>query len=416
MLERYFRRPRVLARLRASVLAESLEPYVSRLAGRGHPVSTVQVYVQAVEHFGVWLRNEGIPVGAVGPDAVSEFVDDHLPICTCPTPHPRHAATVRAALHHLVRILGEGRPNICTKPAPAEEEVAAFSAYLTRTCGVAAATRLYRERYVREFLTFRFGGEPAELGVLRLKDVIAFVTHRAATLKPSSLRVLASALRSYLRFGRLRGLCDPHLAEAVPMIRQWKLAGLPRTMTEQQVRGLVQSFDLTTPTGQRDHAMALCMLEMGLRASEVGLLSLQDIDWRQGTVRVAGSKTQRERLLPLPHKIGRAISRYLRQGRPASGERRVFVRHSVPVGIGLNTGQVRGAMRRAYARAKLPAEWTGTHLLRHTAATRMHQRGAQLKEIADILGHASIDSTAIYIKVDAPALSSVALPWPEDAR
>ena len=79
----------------------------------------------------------------------------------------------------------------------------------------------------------------------------------------------------------------------------------------------------------------------------------------------------------------------------------------------MSTELVRGAMRRAYGRAGLPIEWTGTHLLRHTAASRMHQRGAPLKSVADVLGHRSIDTTAIYTKVDLNALKTVALPWPE---
>ena len=74
---------------------------------------------------------------------------------------------------------------------------------------------------------------------------------------------------------------------------------------------------------------------------------------------------------------------------------------------------VRGAMRRAYARVGFPASWTGTHLLRHTAATLMHQKGASLKEVADVLGHISINTTTNYTKVNLPALKTVALPWPE---
>jgi len=88
------------------------------------------------------------------------------------------------------------------------------------------------------------------------------------------------------------------------------------------------------------------------------------------------------------------------------------VRHSVPLGTPLTPELVRGAMRRAYARVGFPPQWCGTHLLRHTAATRMHQRGASLKEIADVLGHRSIDTSVIYTKVNLPALKTVALPWP----
>ena len=71
---------------------------------------------------------------------------------------------------------------------------------------------------------------------------------------------------------------------------------------------------------------------------------------------------------------------------------------------------VRGAIRRAFARADLA--WTGTHILRHTAAACMVQSGSSLKLVADVLRHRSIDTTAIYAKVDLPNLSRVASPWP----
>jgi len=159
--------------------------------------------------------------------------------------------------------------------------------------------------------------------------------------------------------------------------------------------------------------MALLMSEMGLRASEVAHLELSDIDWRGATLTVRGLKACRDRVLPLAQRSGHSIAAYLKSGRLPTDARSLFVRHSMPKGFPLSAELVRCAMRRAYARAGFPKEWTGTHLLRHTAATRMQQGGASLKEVADVLGHRSIDTTIIYTKVDIPALRSVALPWPE---
>jgi site-specific recombinase XerD len=143
-------------------------------------------------------------------------------------------------------------------------------------------------------------------------------------------------------------------------------------------------------------------------------LELKDIDWRQSILTIRAGKTRRAGILPLTKRCGQAIADYLRHGRPAASRcARLFVRHTLPVGSGLCAEHVRGAMRRGYARAGLPSQWTRTHLLRHTCATRMHQRGATLKEIADILGHHCLDTTAIYTKVHLPALCGVTLPWPE---
>jgi site-specific recombinase XerD len=94
----------------------------------------------------------------------------------------------------------------------------------------------------------------------------------------------------------------------------------------------------------------------------------------------------------------------------------VFVRIGVLEGEALTPSVVRSAMRLGYQRAGLPASVTGTHRLRHTAATRLVNAGASLKEVADVLGHASLDTTAVYTKVDLARLRQVAMPWPEGTR
>jgi integrase len=160
--------------------------------------------------------------------------------------------------------------------------------------------------------------------------------------------------------------------------------------------------------------MALYQVDLGLRVSEVSMLHLEDIGWRNATLRIDGGKSGRTRELPLIDGVGRAIADYLRNGRPVTTCRRIFVRHTVPVGTAIGTGLIRGMIRRAFSRVEGCAHWKGTHVLRHTAATRLHRHGASLKEVADLLGHRSIDTTTIYTKVDLPTLATVALPWPED--
>lgn len=184
-------------------------------------------------------------------------------------------------------------------------------------------------------------------------------------------------------------------------------------MTESQLRDFLSVFDRSTAVGRRDYAMALCQVDMGLRACEVAGLCLEDIDWRNAILRINTTKVKRAREFPLPVRVGRAISRYLRYGRFSTFTRSIFVRHGKRHGFPVSTHLIRWAMRRAYAEVQGCEHWTGTHVLRHTAATLMLRRGVSLKEIADVLGHQSIETTTIYTKVDLPALGAVALPWPE---
>jgi site-specific recombinase XerD len=185
---------------------------------------------------------------------------------------------------------------------------------------------------------------------------------------------------------------------------------MPQTLSREQIAGLLRSFDRTTAVGRRDSAIILCMTELGLRISEIAHLSLHDLDWRKGTLRLIKSKVGRERLLPLPQRLGKALASYLRHGRPAAAQVQVFLCHHFPYGTPLSTGQIGYVIRQAYARAGLSV--TRTHLLRHSFATNLHQQGASIKALADVLGHQSLESTTIYTRVNLRQLRSVAMPWP----
>ena len=133
------------------------------------------------------------------------------------------------------------------------------------------------------------------------------------------------------------------------------------------------------------------MTDLGLRAHEVASISLDDIDWRTGILRLPSStKARRASILPLPVDVGRAIVAYLRDGRPITQERRIFVRHIRPVGQRINSEAVRAVIRRAFKRAHINIPSNGSHILRHTVATRMIRQGASLKEIADVLRHRNL--------------------------
>ncbi len=400
----------VCERIRRNSLGVMLEKYVRHLFGRGYQRLTVQSYVCAVEHFGRWLDRRSI-----SSRVVLRFLKDHLPTCHCKSPAPRRETHVRAALQQLLRCIEAETPPP-SKPAvvlPVDAVVQDFDQYLESICGLSISTRRYRRRYAREFLIKNFGRGAVKWDQLCPGRIMKFVTDYARRCTPATGEVAASAIRSLIRFGQFHGLCDDRLIKAVPGIPVWKRVRNPKTLCVDQLTKVLDIFDRSTANGQRDHAMAVCMADLGLRASEVAGLRLDDIDWDQGTVHLVAPKGHRDRILPLPRRVGTALATYLRRGRPRSEHRNIFVRHRAPLGEPVSAILVHEAMCRAYRRAGLDASITGTHVLRHTAASLMYQRGATLKEISDVLGHQSLDTTAIYAKVNWTQLRTVALPWPE---
>jgi integrase len=190
----------------------------------------------------------------------------------------------------------------------------------------------------------------------------------------------------------------------------WRLATLPKALTAQEVEQLEASFGRAGRSMRRADAIVRCALDLGLRSGEVARIKLDDIDWRAGTITLRHTKGLRDDVMPLPATTGEAIAAYLKNERPQTSNRAVFVRYIAPRDEPVGPDLVRKTIRQAYARAGLP--YTQSHLLRHTMASRLLAGGSSLKEVADVLRHRALSTTQIYAKLDSRKLVEVALPWP----
>jgi site-specific recombinase XerD len=396
-----------LARLNRATSVTDAACFEATLRARRLASTTIARYLQVVAHFAEWRTASATTTA----EAVPTFLSGHLPRCTCPCPGRRAVTENRAALQLWLRATG-AEPSSPHPRTPVDAEVTAYDGYLRDVCGAALQTRLHRTRHVRAWLTQLFGDQTVRYDDIRPFTLTSFVTMRAQQVTPSTAGVIASDLRSYLRHLALRGVAVEGLAESLPRVAQWRLASVPKHLSPNDLTRLLAAFDRGTPRSCRDYAMAMCLVTWGLRASEVAGLRLTDIDWRLSTVTIRATKTHRARMMPLTPTVGEAVARYLRV-RPATTSDHVFVRIGVLDGEALGPSVVRSAMRLGYRRAGLPASFSGTHRLRHTAATRLVNAGASIKEVADVLGHASLDTTAVYAKVDLRRLRQVAMPWPE---
>lgn len=416
MIKTIFRSAFVRRRMATSHLGIILQEFAVHLHKRGHALLCVQSYVQIAEHFFRWLATQHLSALQIDESVVERFLANHLPRCHCPRPAPTDSRNSRAALGRLLSFLRDGKQAIepSAVPSVVDQLVNEYDRHMDEVAGLTGATRQYRRRYAREFLTtIRVRGR-IRFSKVCPKGLPAYIEKRAQSLTPASLRVTTVALRSFLRFLHFSSHVGQQMPHAVPTPAPWPRSALPQILSEEQVRRLLNSFDRATPSGCRDFAMLLCLWLLGLRTQEVASLTLDDVDWREGTVRLRCTKQRRERTLPLPPKLRQALMGYLRRGRPKTNSRALFVRHRAPLGEALSVHHVRSAMRRAFARGGVGVE--RVHLLRHSFATRLHRKGVGLKAIADLLGHACLDTTAGYARVDLDELRQAALPWPERQR
>jgi len=297
--------------------------------------------------------------------------------------------------------------------------VEAYLAHQRRTRGLREQTLRGYVGLARPFLRFALGDDPIareRLRGLSPSDLVGFVTAVQGRFSPRSMKAVRTALRSFLRFLRAEGLVSERLEDAVPAVAHWRLAGLPRHLDDAQLGRVIASLDGSGAHGLRDRAIVICLAGLGLRPGELAALGLGDIDWRAGTIALRRRKNGRGAVLPLPREAGAAIVAYLRHERPVTGERAVFVQHrGARRGRPLSSGAVSEVVVRAIRRAGITPPLAGAYVLRHTLASRLVQGGGSLAEVADLLGHSSIDTAAIYAKLDVPSLRQVALAWPVEA-
>ena len=162
--------------------------------------------------------------------------------------------------------------------------------------------------FVRGFLDDRFGLGPVTLSRVCASDVVGFVQRQAPRLHLKRAKVLTTALRSFLRYGRYRGDIGLDLAAAVPTVANWSMSAIPRAIPAAAVRQVLAAVDRRTPMERRDYAIMLLLARLGLRAGEVANLELDDLDWTAGQVSVRGKGGHRT-ALPIPGDVGEAIGR-----------------------------------------------------------------------------------------------------------
>lgn len=377
----------------------------------GYSLRVSEDYLRVVKHFCYWHAQHAS--AAVDESTIEEFFE-HLASCGCPVSGRGSYRLCHAALGHFLTVLREMglAPPGSSSVLPEDEVLQTFREYLTKVRGAVETSACVYVRHLRPFLQGIYTDGRFAFHAITVRDVEAFVVRLASRYKPKTVKTYCTSLRAFFRFLRLTGEIEIPLEDAVPTIPDWKLSSIPKYLREEQVRAFLSSFNRETTVGIRDQAMALLMATAGLRAGEVAGLKIEDIDWRNSSIRLDNTKSRSIDYLPLVSKTGEALAAYLKR-RPQAETRHVFVTLMTPVGRPLTASAVRTAMRKAFGRC-YPGEPThGTHVLRHSLATGMLAKGATFKEIADILRHRHIETTAIYAKVDLNGLAHVALPWPE---
>ncbi len=220
-------------------------------------------------------------------------------------------------------------------------------------------------------------------------------------------------IRRLFKFWKKQGILDNGIAEALNTIRLSRREPIPSYFSPEEVIEIEKSVDRNTCKGKRDYAMILLASRLGLRVSDIVNLKLSNIDWDNSKISLIMEKTGRNIELPLLADVGNALADYLRNGRPKTTLRNVFLKEVAPYGE-MTSGCAYSAFNHAIAKSKIYIDnrHHGPHAFRHSLASAMLGQGTTLPVITDVLGHSSSETTMSYIKIDIQKLMACALEVP----
>ncbi len=387
MIDAIFVRAQVIARLQQSPLGPYLEQFATVLHEQGYAPSSIQDSLRAGDKFGRWLQQQGHNTARINEALLESYVNGLERYCS------GNRCKAAAGLMLFFQLLRQQRVVIERRasPTPMEQWLARYDRYLEQVVGAAVNTRDRYRCIVRRFIITSCGTQEPDWSSLTAQTITEFIRQEVTARQRYGRKAPSVAVRSFLRFLVSQGEIQPGLEAAAPSPPQWTHEALPVRLMPEEVERILAVYQEGTPNHLRHHAILLLLARLGLRAGEIIALRLDDIDWFEGRLFIRPGKTHQERCLPLAHEVGRALAAYLKDGRPQSESRQVFLQGRAPFTPLTSNSVIHWVVRQALQRADISKRpQLSSHLFRHTVASQMLNQGASFKEVADVLGHRSL--------------------------
>lgn len=421
MLEKFFVRPESVDRIRSSWIGKEVEKYVCWLSDCGYSVSTISRRIPIVIRFGEFAREHGVAELKDLPLQVEPFVEDWLYQRCKPeiAVHERKkiGQCVRNSIRQVLRLAVPGYIGLkrhCQPENPFENCAPNFFDFLQEEKGLRKATIMKYRHSLRKLAAYFKKIGLKEVAHLSPPILSGLVAELSTGTSWSELRNTCGVIRVFIRYLHRERVLTKDFSDALEAPQTYRLSGLPRSISWEDVGRVLETVERRSAVGKRDFAILLLLVTYGLRAREIAALTLDDIDWRNDRLRIPERKAGHSTGYPLSAIVGEAIIDYLKNGRPKSSSRNLFLCSMAPIQP-IGPAAVSGCATRYLAKAGIKVARAGSHTLRHTCAQRLLDAGLSIKSIGDYLGHRSPSSTQIYTKVAIETLRQVALGDGEEA-
>lgn len=387
------------------ILGSILDEFTSWLFQRGYAIGTIKGQLKDARKLDSYFIGQGI-------QALGELTHKSFETAWH---HYRLKGNLASTIRQIELFLDETRRLAPVEPlakTPAMLEVERYAEYLQDIRGLSASTIQSHSSYIQEFLEYlNYEADRNTIKSLTSKDTEGFIGLCSKRMNRYSLQHVVAYLRSFLRFEYEEGVLTTPLYAMIDTPRTYRLERLPRAFPWEIVNALLLSIDRSSAHGIRDYTILYLMATYGLRASEITSLTLDDIDWKSGSIQTPQQKIGSQLMLPLTGAAGEVLIRYLKKSRPTTPYRQLFLRIRAPHGP-LKPTAIHDILESRIRLSGLDIKWNGTHCLRHSCAVHLLRQGSSLKAIGGILGHRDAESTCVYLRLAVDDLREVALPVP----
>lgn len=393
--------------LSLSILGSILDDFTSWSYQRGYSIGTIKNQLKDAKKLNLFFLQQGIYSLNELTHLSFEMAWQHYRL------KRNLAGTIRQIELFLDETLG-----LISIPAPLKTpsmlEIEHYAEYLKNVRGLSTNTIQSHCSYIQEFLKYlNYDANKNVIEQLTSKDIEDFICICSKRMNRYSLQHVVAYLRSFLRFKYGKQELTLPLYTMIDTPRTYRFEKLPRAFPWETVNRLLLSIDQSNEHGIRDYTMLHFMATYGLRASEITSLTLDDIDWKTGTIRIMQQKSGKHLLLPLTDVAGDVLIQYLKQARPKTQYRQLFLRIRAPFGP-LKPTALHDILESRIRLSGLTLKYSGTHCIRHSFATHLLHQGLPLKSIGDLLGHQDTESTCVYLRLATEDLREVALSIPHE--
>jgi integrase/recombinase XerD len=410
MFNRLFERSHAIARQLSGPLVEERRRYLAHCADLGMATRTLRLTAELLLAAEEYLKLADRPDAIIALHEIEEAGTRWCSRKALPPIRLHPKLSRQRFIHHAVGWLTFlNRLEIPARPVKVYDQMMVeFTDFMQKERGLSPATIELRCFTVRAFLSRLRCGERS-LGTITVADVDSVLAQKVNEEHYARVTVqtCASSLRAFFRYAEMRGWCQAGIAASIMAPRVFQHESLPSGPAWHDVQKLLHATAGDQPASIRDHAILMLFAVYGVRAGEVARLQLNDIEWQREKIVFTRSKLLGSQTFPLCQTVGEAIIHYLKEARPQSSSRELFLTIRAPFRP-LTSGALCQLVARQLKPMGLPIKHHGPHSLRHACATRLLNEGLSLKEVGDHLGHRCPETTRIYAKVDLLHLREVA--------